>query len=105
MRLRKEWDVGVFNKGFKLENDFALLRFVENTYANIRRSDVFVLSSQCKGLPTVMIEAMACGCPVVSINCPSESAEILENAEYGIIIPVGYVDKMAESIINILTNK
>lgn len=52
-----------------------------------------------------MIEVMACGCPVVSTNCPSGPAEILENGEYGIHIPVGDVDKMAEIIFNILTNK
>jgi len=52
-----------------------------------------------------MIEVTACGCPVVSTNCPSGPAEILENGKYSILIPVGVVEKMTKNIINILINK
>lgn len=92
-------------KELKLENDVSLLGFVENPYAYMQRSDVFVLSSRWEGFGNVLVEAMACGCPVVSTNCPSGPAEILENGEYGILVPVEDVEKMAKSIIKILTNK
>lgn len=92
-------------KELKLENDVSLLGFVENPYAYMQRSDVFVLSSRWEGFGNVLVEAMACGCPVVSTNCPSGPAEILGNGEYGILVPVGDVEKMAKSIIKILTNK
>lgn len=92
-------------KELKLENDVSLLGFVENPYAYMQRSDVFVLSSRWEGFGNVLVEAMACGCPVVSTNCPSGPAEILGNGEYGILVPVEDVEKMAKSIIKILTNK
>lgn len=92
-------------KELKLENNVSLLGFVENPYAYMQRSDVFVLSSRWEGFGNVLVEAMACGCPVVSTNCPSGPAEILENGEYGILVPVEDVEKMAKSIIKILTNK
>lgn len=88
-----------------LENDVDLPGFVENPYSFMKRSDVFVLSSQWEGFGNVLVEAMACGCPVVSTNCPSGPAEILEDGEYGIIVPVGDVDKIAEGIVSVLNSK
>ncbi|NLL58039.1 MAG: glycosyltransferase [Firmicutes bacterium] len=85
-------------KELGLEDDVALPGFVDNPYAYMARAAVFVLSSAWEGLPTVLIEAMACGCPVVSTDCPSGPAEILENGKYGPLVPVGDADKLAEAI-------
>ena len=85
-------------KELGLQEDVALPGFVDNPYAYMAQAAVFVLSSAWEGLPTVLIEAMACGCPVVSTDCPSGPAEILENGKYGPLIPVGDADKLAEAI-------
>lgn len=53
--------------------------FVENPFAYMSNAAVFALSSNWEGLPTALIVAMACGAPVVSTDCPSGPAEILEN--------------------------
>ncbi|MFB2834782.1 glycosyltransferase [Floridanema evergladense] len=87
-----------------LEKDVALPGFVDNPFAYMKRSALFVLSSLYEGLPTVLIEAIAVGTPVVSTDCKSGPAEILENGKYGKLVPVGDIPAMAEAIINALEN-
>lgn len=85
-----------------LEECVAMPGFVENPYAYMRRASLLVLSSQCEGLPTVLIEAMACGTPVVATDCPSGPREILEDGRWGRLVPVGDVDALAQAILAVL---
>jgi len=82
--------------------DVSLPGFVDNPFAFMSRSSVFVLSSAWEGLPGVLIQAMACGCPVVSTDCPSGPAEILDQGVYGPLVPVGDDAAMAEAIETVL---
>ena len=83
----------------KVENDVALPGFVANPFAYIGRAAVFVLSSAWEGLSNVIIEALACGCPVVSTDCPSGPAEILDGGTYGRLVPVGDDAALAKAIL------
>jgi glycosyltransferase involved in cell wall biosynthesis len=76
--------------------------FESNPYAFMARASVFVLSSAWEGLPNALIEALACGCPVVSTNCPSGPQEILDNGAFGPLVPVGDDKALAEAIIQTL---
>ncbi len=72
--------------------------FVHNPFAYMARAQVFALSSAWEGLPLALVEAMACGCPVVSTDCPSGPAEILQDSRYGRLVPVGDHQQLAEAI-------
>jgi glycosyltransferase involved in cell wall biosynthesis len=85
-----------------VDRDVSLSGFTSNPFAYMARAAVFVLSSAYEGLPGVLIQALACGCPVVSTDCPSGPAEILENGQYGRLVPVGDPAAMAQAIISTL---
>jgi len=78
--------------------DVAFEGFVANPFAYMARASVFALSSAWEGLPSVLIQAMACGCPVVSTDCPSGPSEILEGGALGPLVPVGAPDALAAAI-------
>ncbi|MFT3848102.1 MAG: glycosyltransferase [Propionivibrio sp.] len=76
--------------------------FVENPLPFMRCAGIFVLSSSWEGLPAVLIQAMACGCRVVSTDCPSGPREILEQGRWGKLIRVGDEIALAEAIMRSL---
>lgn len=76
----------------------------ENPYKFMAKSSVFVLSSQQEGFSTVIVEAMACGLPVVSTDCESGPSEIIQDEKNGYLVKVGDSAAMAEKIIKILDN-
>jgi glycosyltransferase involved in cell wall biosynthesis len=78
--------------------DVGLLGFQPNPFAFMARAAVFVLSSAWEGLGNVLIEALACGCPVVSTDCPHGPSEILARGRYGALVPVGDPEKLARAI-------
>ncbi len=82
----------------------ALPGFVKNPYPYLRAASVFALSSAWEGLPTVLIEALALGTPIVSTNCPSGPSEILNGGQHGALIPVGDSEAMADAIYKALTS-
>jgi glycosyltransferase involved in cell wall biosynthesis len=88
-----------------LSADVDLHGFVENPYAYLSRADAFVLSSRWEGLPTVLVEALACGCPVVATDCPSGPREILEGGEYGTLVPVGDAIALCDAMDQVLKTR
>ena len=85
-----------------LTNDVALCGFVENPYSLMRRCSVFALSSRWEGLPTVLIEALACGTRVVSTDCPSGPTEILQGGALGKLVPISNPEALAIAITDAL---
>jgi glycosyltransferase involved in cell wall biosynthesis len=86
-------------KSLNLTERVSLPGFVSNSYAYMKKATLFVLSSAWEGLPTVLIEAMAVGTPVVATDCKSGPVEILNHGQYGELIPVGNVEALAEAML------
>ena len=85
-----------------LQEKVSLPGWVPNPYAFMSRASLFVLSSKQEGLPGVLIQALACGCPCVSTNCPAGPAEILDNGRFGPLVPVGNDSALAEAMERVL---
>ena len=76
--------------------------WVRNPFACMSRASVVVTSSRYEGLSNVLIQALACGCPCVSTDCPSGSREILQDGRIGPLVPVGDYRRLAGAILNVL---
>jgi len=87
-----------------LQRHVALPGYTDNPYPWMRRASVLALSSRWEGLGNVLIEAMACGTPVVSTRCPGGPAEILGNGRFGELVPPGDPDALADAILRTLAS-
>ena len=69
--------------------DVRLPGFDHNPFRYLARAPLYVLSSVYEGLPGALIQAMACGCRVISSDCPGGSREILRDGRLGALVPPG----------------
>lgn len=100
-KLRSELENLIKTLG--LQDNVQLPGFVDNPYAWMSQADLFVLSSVHEGFGNVIVEAMACGTPVVSTDCPSGPSEILEDGKWGDLVPPGNAQLLSQSIIKSLS--
>lgn len=85
-----------------LDDVVALPGFVPNPYPSMRRAAVFALPSIYEGLPTALVEAMACGTPVVAADTPGGVREVIGDGQYGILTPPGDSANLAKAILGLL---
>lgn len=78
--------------------------FQSNPYPFFKRANVFILSSRYEGFGIVVLEALACGTPVVATDCHWGPREILKGGDCGLLVPIADADKMADAIVRILTD-
>lgn len=69
------------------------------------RTSLFVLSSDFEGMPNALMEAMAVGVPCISTNCPTGPSDLVDHGENGLLVPVGDLDAMAETMREIYDQK
>jgi glycosyltransferase involved in cell wall biosynthesis len=87
-----------------VRDDFDMPGFVDNPFSYMRKAALFVLSSRWEGFGNVLVEALLCGCPVVSTNCPSGPTEILADGKYGRLVPIDDEGELADAICWTLDN-
>lgn len=83
-------------------DDVSLPGFVSNPYSYMASANLLALSSNYEALPTVLIEALACGCPVVATDCPGGVREILGGGRWGRLVPPGDHEAMKHAILRTL---
>jgi glycosyltransferase involved in cell wall biosynthesis len=88
-----------------LEGCVRLLGFQENPFKYMAAADLFVLSSLYEGFGNVIVEAMACGVPVVATNCPYGPGEIIEDGRNGILAPPADAAALAAAILRVLSDE
>ena len=114
-KLYPDWQLVIFGDGDRTpyENQMKALGVDDNRChlngptSNVQHeyinSSIFVFSSRFEGFGMVLVEAMACGLPVVSFDCPCGPKDIIKDGEDGILVENGNIDLLASSL-SILIN-
>jgi glycosyltransferase involved in cell wall biosynthesis len=105
-----EWHVDIFGEGgdrdallrqiaeARLEGRIVIHHPTKTIYDEYKRSQMLVLCSEHEARPLVLVEAMACGVPCVSMDCPYGPSEIIDHGKTGLLARNGDIDDLAEKM-------
>ena len=111
-----DWKLDIFGEGSKkdalqkmisencLDQVITLKGITRNVQQELLTSDFYVMSSRYEGLPMVLLESIANGLPLVSFDCPTGPAEIIENNDCGVLALNGNINDLSEKINYMIEN-
>lgn len=88
-----------------LEDVISIAGYTDNLPLQLRGSDGFLIASNVESFSVVCVEALACGVPVISTDCPFGPPEILGHGMYGTLVPIGDADAMAQAILRVVSGE
>lgn len=112
-----DWELNIYGEGELkgclekqikdnvLGNSLHLCGPTKNVMEKYAESSIYVMSSRFEGFGLVLVEAMSCGVPCISFDCPHGPAEIIENGENGILVENGNIEALANSIEYLIVNE
>ena len=89
---------------YNLSNSVHLLPATPNIVEEFSKSSIYVMSSRFEGFPLVLGEAMSCGLPCVSFDCPNGPRDIIKDGEDGIIAENGNVEALSQALIRLMSD-
>ena len=112
----KEWKVDIFGDGelnntlngliknYCLDESITIHPATNHLYDEYMDSSIFAFSSRFEGFGLVLIEAMSCGVPCISFDCPHGPSEIITNGKNGLLVQNGNIDEFANSLDSMINN-
>lgn len=81
-----------------MHENIDIISYQDNVFPFYQLADLFVLSSDWEGFGNVLVEALSCGTPIVSTDCPGGPRSILSDGKYGTLVPCGNADALSSEI-------
>lgn len=112
-----DWKLKIYGKGelldsllkkrkdLKLESEVEFIEPVSDIREKYLESSIYIMSSRWEGLPMVLLEAMACGLPLVSFNCPYGPSEVIDDSNNGFLVGEGNIEELAKKVIVLMKDK
>ena len=113
---RPDWQLRIFGKGegeaelqalidqLDLAGNVRLMGFTRHLPSEMAAASIYAMSSRFEGFPMVLLEAMACGLPPVSFDCPTGPRDLIDHGVNGLLVPDGDIDGLAARLLDLIND-